>query len=105
MTILFNNYEKKDADTITFDISDCNVSLVNGLRRTIITDVTTVGFDTIDYEKSDLKVITNTGVLHNQYLLHRIGMIPLNVVDIEGFATEKYTFILEKQNTPSQKIK
>ena len=43
----------------------------------MISEIPTVAFDTMDYENSSLKVIQNSGALHNEMLVHRMGMIPI----------------------------
>ena len=96
--ISFSNFDKSENDTIRFDVENCNSSFVNAIRRTIITDVQTVSFDTEDYNNSDLKVIKNTSSLHNEFILHRMGMIPVNVENIDDFNPDMYKFTLEKSN-------
>ena len=75
-TPVFSNFKKKDSYTLTFDVANCDTSFVNAIRRTIITDVVTLGFNTDDYENSDLKIFENTCALHNEFILHsRINSI------------------------------
>ena len=99
MTILFDNYDNKSqTDTLKFDVYNCNSSFVNCLRRLIITEIETIGFNTEDYEESDIKIIENTSSLHNEFLLHRIGLIPINNENVETYDTTKYKFILNVEN-------
>ena len=93
-----------DKDTISFTLSGCNSSFVNALRRTILSEVETVSFITDDYLTSDLKVVKNTGSLHNEFLLHRLGMIPINISNIDEFNPDKYKFILKKENNGNTEI-
>ena len=95
--------DKKNDYLLKFDIS-CDVSLVNAVRRTIESDVETIGFNTEPYEDSDVDIIENTSSIHNEMLMHRIGLVPPNVVDVDGFDPTRYKFILEKQNTGSKII-
>ncbi|AUF82342.1 DNA-directed RNA polymerase subunit Rpb3/Rpb11 [Tetraselmis virus 1] len=66
---------------LEFTIQDVDISLVNGIRRSIIMDVPTVSFkfDSVDPLKQDVKVLHNTGNLHNEIIGERIGLIPLNL--------------------------
>jgi DNA-directed RNA polymerase II subunit RPB3 len=96
--ISFSNFDKSEPETIHFDVENCNSSFVNAIRRTIITDVETISFDTEDYNNSDLNVLKNTSSLHNEFILHRMGMIPINVENIEDFNPDMYKFTLEKSN-------
>ena len=96
--ISITDIETPDTDLVKFVLSGCNSSFVNAIRRTILSEVETVSFNTDNYEKSDLKVIKNTSTLHNEFILHRIGLVPVNVSDIESFNPDNYKFILKKEN-------
>ena len=73
--IKFTNFNKSQDDILKFDVINANSAFVNTLRRIIISHVKTISFDTTDYEKSDLKIIDNTSSFHNEFLLHRLGLI------------------------------
>jgi len=96
--ISFTNFDKSEPDTIKFDVENCNSSFVNAIRRSVITDVETVSFSTEEYVNSDLKVIKNTTSLHNEFILHRMGMIPVNVTDVSNYNPDNYKFILKRSN-------
>ena len=102
--ISISDIETPDKDTLSFTVSDCNSSFVNAIRRTILSEVETVSFNIDNYETSDLTVLKNTSTLHNEFLLHRLGQIPVNVVDVDGFNPDNYKFILKKQNTTNNLI-
>ena len=95
---------QKTTETVAFTLSGCNSSFVNALRRTILSDVETVSFDTTDYQESDLTVLKNTCSLHNEFILHRIGLVPINIEDVDGFNPDKYKFILKKENNGNSEI-
>ena len=97
LPIKFSNFNK-DKDLLIFEVSDCNSSFVNSLRRIIISEVTTISFNVDDYENSDLKVIENNSSLHNEFLLSRLGLIPIFTNDIESYDPSKYKFTLKKEN-------
>ena len=98
MDINFANFNKSLGDTLTFDVNNCNSSFVNCLRRIIITSIETVGFRTEDYEESDIKILENTSSLHNEFLLHRIGLIPINIPNVSEYNPSKYKFSLNVDN-------
>ena len=55
-------------------------SIVNCIRRTILTDIPTVAFITDENNpKKDIHVIENSGSLHNEMLLQRLSLIPLYI--------------------------
>ena len=62
-------FKAKDNLKLEFELTNLNVSFVNALRRIILSEVETVGFNTDDYINSDLKVIENTTSAHNEFIL------------------------------------
>lgn len=60
------------------------ISLVNGLRRTIITDIPTIGFDIESlsgFDNPNLQILKNKSKYHNDYLAHRISLIPVSITN------------------------
>lgn len=99
MNLNFIATNSEDPYLLSFTLENTTASFANSIRRTIISEVDTAGFDTEDYDTSSVRVIENTSGLHNEFLLHRIGMIPINVTDTSSFDTSKYKFTLNVQNT------
>ena len=88
---------------IQFNITDVDVSLVNALRRIILSEYPTVAFNTDDYLNSDLKVKENTSFLHNEMLLHRIGLVPIHA-DPTDWDSKKLQFSLEAENKTKKSL-
>ena len=93
---------KENNDELKVDFKDVNVSILNAIRRICLSEYYTIGFNIDDYINSDIKVIENTSGLHNEFLLHRIGLIPIHYDDIDTFDSNKYKFILNVQNKTNQ---
>ena len=89
--------KKLNPNALQFEISDVDVSLVNALRRIILSEFPTVGFNTDDYLNSDLKITENTSFLHNEMLLHRISLIPIHA-NPEVWIPKKYEFSIQAEN-------
>lgn len=104
---MFRNYShdpKDPSQTHTFDIHGIDVSIVNAIRRIILTDIEVVGFSGED--EPSLEVITNTGRFHNEIILHRFGLIPLHMseMDTDAFVKGQYTFELHAKNSTDEMI-
>lgn len=88
-----------DNDQSTFHINNCNVSIVNAIRRTILSDIDTVVIRTTPYEKNDADFIINTTRMHNEMLKHRLSCIPIHIKDtsinLDNYIVECH----EKNNT------
>ena len=73
---------KQNKKTLKFDIKGnkeygLSKSLINGIRRTLLTDIDTVAIDV-----KDINIITNNGKLHNEFLKDRISLIPLYINEL-----------------------
>ena len=74
-----------EPDTIfktDFSIRDIPVALANTLRRTFSTLCPTVTFDDTYYnnkEFNSIRIEKNTSSLHNEFVSHRISLIPINM--------------------------
>ena len=68
-------------DVYKFTLSGLNVSLVNAIRRTILSDIPTFVFDADDSEHCIVHI--NTGRLHNEILKHRLSCIPIHVDELD----------------------
>ena len=102
--ITFSEFQNPQPDTITFTVTNGSSSFVNALRRTIITDVQTVSFNVDDYENSDLKVIKNTSSVHNEFILHRLGLLPINFKGVPKYNPDNYKFVLNVTNKSSKTL-
>ena len=72
----------EDNGTMTFQIDNLNVSFINAIRRTILSDIPTVVFRTFPHEKNDAKFYKNTTRLHNEILKQRLSCIPIHINDL-----------------------
>ena len=69
--IIYNEYD----NSMSLNINGLSGFVVNGLRRTILNDISNLGFG---YEpENTIKIIKNTTEMNNQLLAHRISLIPV----------------------------
>lgn len=101
----FKNYAKND-NKIIFNIKDTDVSIINSIRRVILSDIPNVAFDfqPYDFEQKKVNIIENTCSLHNEIILQRLSMIPLKLDENEiyNFEPSKYKFRLKKVNNTNK---
>ena len=71
----------KNDNSLTFELkgdpkNGLDKTIVNGIRRILISSLPAVAFR-IDGDNPDLVMVKNNTSLHNEFLLHRIALIPL----------------------------
>lgn len=64
--------------TMRFTLSETDVSVANAIRRTMIAEVPTMAIDLVT-------VYENTSALADEYIVHRLGLIPLKSENIDYF--------------------
>lgn len=106
-TMFFQNL-RKAGDALTFEIHNVDLSVVNSLRRIVLSEIPTVAlsYDPLTDNNPDIKIHVNHSALHNEFLAHRISLIPIyfNASEIESFDPSKYTFKIKVKNTGSDII-
>jgi DNA-directed RNA polymerase subunit L len=88
----------------TIDFKDTCLSYINGIRRTLLTDLPILGFvgETLDDgTASTIDILINTGPLNNEILKNRISQIPICFKDTEldDINENEYEFELYIENT------
>lgn len=75
---MFRNYSydpENPSDKHSFEIHDVDIAIINGIRRTILTDIPIPGI--IGEDQPTVQIIKNNGPLHNEIIAHRIGLLPI----------------------------
>ena len=73
--------DESTKDKLQFTISGSGTigldkTIINGLRRTLLSSIETYAFRTT-YDNTNIIIEKNNTSLHNEFLLDRIGLIPL----------------------------
>jgi len=100
------NYDKK-ADKHSFTITNIDLGIVNAIRRIIMSEIPVVGFYGEDKdEEPTIEIIINNSPLHNEFMIHRIGLIPLHISEeiTENYEDNDYEFELNIENKSSDTI-
>ena len=69
---------KLESDSIEFRLKDADLAFANSLRRVIISEVPTMAIDMV-------QVTENTSPLFDEFVVHRLGLVPLISEDIDDY--------------------
>lgn len=75
------NIIERTHDTLKFVLRDTNPAFANSLRRTMISWCPTMAIE-------ECLILDNTSGMHDEFLAHRLGLVPLKA-DIEEFEFKK----------------
>lgn len=94
----------KVSNKYSFDIKDLDLSIANAIRRIILSEIPTVGF--YGEEETTIQIIENTGPLHDEFMKHRIGLIPIYVSEeiTDEYEDNDYVFELNVINNSTNTI-
>jgi DNA-directed RNA polymerase alpha subunit len=102
---MFKNYSyESKSDKHSFDIHDMDLAIANSIRRIILTEIPIIGF--YGEDEPTIDILINTGPLHNEFMKHRIGLIPINVSEkiTDIYNDNDYKFNLNILNNGSSTI-
>ena len=76
------SFKGEENGILTFTIEGINVSFVNGIRRTILSDIPALVFNCFPHDKNDADIHINTTRLNNEVLKQRLSCIPIHISDL-----------------------
>jgi DNA-directed RNA polymerase subunit L len=82
-----------------FTIFNTDVSYVNALRRTIISDIPINVFKTSPYTENKSTIIANTSRLNNEIIKQRLSCIPICIPDLDKTIVKNYLLDVDVENT------
>ena len=101
--------ELKEEDGImTFTISNIDISYINALRRTILSDIRICVFKTTPYEENNATITFNTCRLNNEIVKQRLSCIPIciNCSDLKNTleTIKNYLLVVDVENNTDTTI-
>ena len=95
---------KEEDGKMTFTISSIDVSYVNAIRRTILSDIPIVVFKTSPYEENKANIFINTSRLNNEIVKQRLSCIPICIKNLEEFPIKNYLLEIDVENKTDTSI-
>ena len=89
---------KEEEGILTFTIYNTDVSYINALRRTILSDIPIVVFKTIPYEENKANIMINTSRLNNEIVKQRLGCIPICAAELQESQLKNYLLEVDVEN-------
>ena len=89
---------KEEDGLMSFTITNIDVSYVNAIRRTILSDIPIVCFKTTPYEENKANILINTTRLNNEILKQRLSCIPICIPDLEDRPIKNYLLEVDVEN-------
>ena len=97
ITNMFENDNK-----LSFTIASVDTSIVNGIRRTILTDIPVICIRTESYAVNQCIITKNTSNKHNEYIMQRISCCPVYDNDDPLFCDNYELYCNEINNTDNE---
>lgn len=102
---MFSSYNYNDkAERHSFQINNLDLAIINSLRRTILAEIPVIGF--YGEEEPTVEIPFNSGPLHNEFMIHRIGLIPLHISEdiTDNYEDGDYKFEFNIENKSNDTI-
>lgn len=95
-----------NGNRLEFHVHGVDVGVMNAIRRVILAEIPNVAinFDPYHADKSDIRILKNTTSLHNEFMGHRLSLIPImmDANEIENFDAAEFTFKIDEHNNTNQ---
>lgn len=78
-------------DLLQFLLTDCDSSVANSLRRVLMAEVPTMAIDLVN-------IYENGSVLHDEFLAHRLGLVPIRWKDENFLLQERFKYFWEEHD-------
>lgn len=107
-TTHFSEIHSGPGNKFSFEIADLDLSIINALRRVILAEVPNVAFafDPYDESNNDIVFLNNTSSLHNEFMGHRISLLPVNFTlgEISKWDPTSFSFRIKQKNESNETL-
>lgn len=97
-----------DNSELKFVLSNTNVSIANSIRRTILSDIPVIVFNTSlnsdASNRSVVNIIENTSMFNNEIIKQRLGCIPIHITNYNEYPYKNYLLEINVENTSESPI-
>ena len=93
--------ESDDAARLNFRFENTNVSIVNALRRIILSEIPTAVIRTTPYDKNRVNIEVNTTRMNNEIVKQRLSCIPIHINENDFSSLNDLTLELKVKNDSS----
>jgi DNA-directed RNA polymerase alpha subunit/DNA-directed RNA polymerase subunit L len=105
----FQNYNYDEpSGCASFEINNIDLAIINGIRRVILTDIPIPGIigEKLENDDPSVDILINNGALHNEIIIHRIGLIPicLKEEEIDDYKDNSIHIELNVKNTTNKTL-
>jgi len=105
----FQNYNYDEpSGCSSFEINNIDLAIINGIRRVILTDIPIAGIigEKLENDDPSVDIVINNGALHNEIIIHRIGLIPicLKEEEIDNYKDNSICIELNVKNTTNKTL-
>ena len=76
------SFKGEENGILTVVIDEVNLSYINAIRRTILSDIPALVFNCFPHDKNDADFHINTSRLNNEILKQRLSCIPIHISDL-----------------------
>jgi DNA-directed RNA polymerase subunit L len=91
-------------DVLKFTLSNTNISIANGIRRVLLSEIPIVVFKTTPYTENRVLINVNKSRLNNELIKQRVSCIPIHITNVYDFPYQNYLVELDIINDTNANI-
>jgi len=85
----------EDKNRLELEFKNVDLSVVNGLRRTILTDIESLVIRGFPHKENKINILKNKTKYNNEYLKHRLSCLPVHISNTSNFSKIISDYVLK----------